>query len=315
MLIQALIFLKPELLESYSRVYIFTNIVITILFIILEVKLLKLKDFAHSTISTIHKELAIDSIHPLKYPNKIKELTEFIETINQLIIYLDNKAKTAQDFNSNVSHELKTPLTVLKTDLEYFLYYKTLDKDISKKIRYFIDKVNNLEKITSQMLFVSNNNVEKLNQNMQRVFLNEIVFEAIHEKSNILQEKEIQLDTSVSQVVSLHGHKELLKHAISNIIDNAIKYSHNKQKICIILKKTQESVYLLVKDKGIGIPKKDKQYIFHPYYRGANTSSNVVGYGLGLSLSSWIFELHNANIRIHSIANKETTVLVKFNLY
>ena len=306
---------KPELLEEYGKVYIFVNLIITIFFIILEFKLIKLKDFAHSSITTIQKELATGSIYLLKYPNRINELKEFVDTINQLIKYLDNKVKTAQDFNSNVSHELKTPLTILKTDLEYFLYYKSLDKDISEKIRSFIDKVNNLEKTTSQMLFISNNNIDKLSSNMQRVFLNEIVYEAIKDKSNILQEKEIKLDTHISQAISLHGHKELLKHAISNIIDNAIKYSHKKRKICIILKERQRTVYLVVKDKGIGIAKNDKKYIFHPYYRGTNASSDIVGYGLGLSLASWIFELHNAGIKIHSIAKKETTILVRFNLY
>ncbi len=313
--IHLFLLISPELLEEYGKFYIFVNFVITIVFVILEFKLINLKDFAHSSITTIQKELETDSIHPLKYPNRINELKEFIDTINQLIKYLDNKAKTAQDFNSNVSHELKTPLTTLKTDLEYFLYYKSLDKDISEKIRSFINKVNNLEKITSQMLFISNNNIGKLSSNMQRVFLNEIVYEAIEDKDNILQEKEIQFDTHISQAISLHGHKELLKHAISNIIDNAIKYSYKKQKICITLKERKGSAYLIVKDKGIGITKNDKKYIFHPYYRGINASSNIVGYGLGLSLASWIFELHNAGIKIHSIAKKETTILVKFNLY
>ncbi len=255
------------------------------------------------------------SIHPMKYPKKTDDLKEFIAVLNQIIKYLNKKIKSAQKFNANVSHELKTPLTALKTDLEYFLFYKSLDNEISERIRHFIEKIDDLESITSQLLFASNNNVEILNSAMQRVLINDIVYEVLDEKADIIKKKELQITTHIYQAVSLHAHKELLKQAIANIIDNAVKYSYEKQQICIFLKERKNAIYLIVKDNGMGISKKDMKFIFHPYYRGSDVKSDTVGYGLGLSIASWIFELHNAKIKIHSIANKETTLLVKFELY
>lgn len=305
---------NPKLLISYNMSYIIFNIVIILFFIFIKTKIIELKEYINISVINIHQELLLGKIKPIKAPLNLKVIREFIVAINKIISYLSKKNKTAQEFNSNVSHELKAPITELKTDLEYFLYYTPLDNDIREKFKGFIKKIENLETITSQMLFVSNNNIDNLNYAMQRVFLNDIVYESIEDKRNLLEQKKISLQIDINQAISLHGHKELLKHAISNILDNAIKYSTTNQKISIYLKNKRNYIYLIVKDNGLGIKKKDIKLIFHPYYRGENISSNIDGYGLGLSLSSWIFELHSAKIRIISRYKNGTMVIIKFYL-
>lgn len=307
--------INPSTIINYTVPYLLLNIITILSFLLLEIKIIQLKNYINKTTTIIQNELAIGDIKPFHPPNNIKDIKIFIDTINQIINYLNQKHKTAQEFNANVSHELKSPLTSLKTDLEYFLYYVNLSPEISHKIQYFIKKIDNLESITSQMLLVSNNNIENLNNSMQRIFLNEIILEALKDKQNLLTEKNITFDLYVTQAITLHGHKNLLKHAFLNILDNAIKYSSKNQHICIYLKKKKNFIYFIVKDSGIGIHKKDLQFIFHPYYRGINTTSTISGYGLGLSLASWIFELHNATIKIKSKHNYGSLVFVKFYLY
>lgn len=314
LLLHLFFLLNPELLILYTTPYILLNIIILLFFIFIKIKIIELKEYIDISVIETQKELLLGKIKPLKIPTKLKDIRIFIDAINKIILYLSQKNKTAQEFNSNVSHELKAPITELKTELEIFLYYTDLDTLTFEKIKNFIKKIDNLENITSQMLFVSNNNIEKLNNAMQRVFLNDIVFEAIEDKKTMLEQKNIYLQTEINQAISMHGHKELLKHAIANILDNAIKYSSKNQKICVYLKAKQNSIYFIVKDHGIGINKRDIRLIFHPYYRGENVSSSITGYGLGLSLSSWIFELHSAKIKIRSSHNNGTTVFMKFHL-
>ena len=306
---------KPELLYTYTKAYLLLTLVVTLIFIIFKINHIRSREILRNSIAKMQQELSLGSILPLKYPKKQDEIKELINVVNQVIKYLNQKLITAQKFNANVSHELKTPLTALKSDLEYFLYYKSLDKEISERMRYFIEKVNNLESITSQMLFISNDNITQLSSAMQRVFINDIVYEILDEKKDMIENKKIQIILHISQAISLHAHKELLKHAIANIIDNALKYSYKQQQVCITLKTKGNNLYLIVKDRGMGISKKDMQFIFHPYYRGNDIKSDIKGYGLGLSLAFWIFELHNAQIKVHSIFQKETTILVKFELY
>ena len=305
---------NPQYLISYSTPYILLNIIIVLFFIFVKTKIIELKEYINASVVEIYKELLLGKIEPLNTPVNIQDIKEFIDAINKLVVYLNKKNKTAQEFNSNVSHELKAPLSELRADLEYFLYYSSLNNDIADKVKHFIKRINNLETVTSQMLFVSNNNVKKLNNNMQRVLLNDIVYEVIEDKKQLLQEKEMNLQTNINQAISMHGHKELLKHAIANILDNAIKYSAHKQNICISLKAKENHIYLIVQDNGTGIKKRDIKLIFHPYYRGENAISNITGYGIGLSLASWIFELHSAKIRIRSTYNKGTMIFIKFYL-
>jgi len=292
--------------------YIIFNIITTTYFLSLKMKLFHLNEYISHTIVEIEKEILLDNIHPLSEPKKLQDLTQFVKEINKIILYLNQKNKVAQSFNANIAHELKTPLTELKANLEYFLYYTTLDNNLSSEIQNFIKKINNLENIISQMLYVSNNNIKKLNNTMQRVLLNDIVYKVVETKEKNILEKSLDLEIIINQAVSIHGHKELLQHAISNIIDNAIKYSYKNSRIKIILKVKNDSIYFIVKDKGIGIGKKDLKLIFHPYYRGENALSNNDGYGLGLSLATWIFELHSATIKIRSSKGKGTLILVKF---
>lgn len=308
-------FFKPDLLYIYPRTFLLMTILMSIAFIFHRVNYFNIRNFFEYCSNKIDQELAIGKVYPIKYQKGPDELEDFIELLNNLIIYLNKKIETAQKFNANVSHELKSPLTALKADLEYFLYYKTLDNDASCKIKGFIEKIDNLERITSQLLFISNNNVEILSKSMKRIFINEILYEILDEKSALIKEKELKVITKIPKAVSIHAHRQLLKHAIANIMDNAIKYSLNKKNICIVLKEKKNFIYLVIKDEGVGISRRDIKFIFHPYYRGRDISSKITGYGLGLSLAAWILELHNASIKVHSIPNKKTTMLVKFELY
>jgi len=299
-------------LQPYIHYYILFNILTVVYFLSLKIKLFHLNSYITESIRTIEKEILLDNIHLLSIPKNLQDIKQFILEINKIIFYLNQKNKVAQSFNANIAHELKTPLTELKTKLEYFLHYTPLQDNLATELRIFIQKIDNLENIVSQMLYVSNNNIQKLNTSMQRILLNDIVSDIVDMKEGNILAKNLKLDVEINQAISIHGHKKLLEHAIGNIIDNAIKYSFNNKTIKIILKKKKDFIYMAVIDNGIGINRKELKLIFHPYYRGENAFSSSEGYGLGLSLATWIFELHGATIKIRSNKSKGTFVGVKF---
>jgi len=301
-----------EWTKSYLPLYVFFNIIITLYFLSIKINLFDLSEYINKTIDEIEKAIVFDNVRPISEPKKLQDIKQFVKEINKVILYLNQKNKAAQSFNANIAHELKTPLTELKANLEYFLYYTSLQDDLTNEIQSFIKKIDNLENIISQMLYVSNNNIKKLNNTMQRVLLNDIVYKVVETKEKNILEKNLDLEIVINQAIAIHGHEELLKHAVGNIIDNAIKYSYKQSKIKIILSIKNGFIYFVVKDEGIGIHKKDLKLVFHPYYRGENALSNNDGYGLGLSLATWIFELHSATIKIRSTKGKGTLILVKF---
>ncbi|WP_457748886.1 sensor histidine kinase [Sulfurimonas sp.] len=312
LLLHILFLINFSSLQLYFNYYIIFNIITIIYFLSLKIKLFHLNSYITDTIRTIEKEILLDNIHSLSLPKNLGDIKQFVLEINKIIFYLNQKNKVTQSFNANIAHELKTPLTELKTKLEYFLYYTPLQDNLATELRTFIEKINHLENIVSQMLYVSNNNIQKLNNSMQRVLLNDIVSNTIDMKEGDILTKGLKLDIEINQAISIHGHKQLLGHAIGNIVDNAIKYSYHNKTIKIILRKKKNFIYLAIIDYGIGIDKKELKLIFHPYYRGENAFSSSDGYGLGLSLATWIFELHSASIKIRSKKGKGTFVGVKF---
>ncbi len=299
-----------DLSTSYYLLYL--DVIILMFFI----KLLFDKYHRDIFLQKVNKEiqdgLISGNIQNIFYFGKDKEFKSFIDNLNDAIEYLNNKTNNTKLFNSNIAHEIKAPLTLLKAELEYALLYK--NNNLDEQIVVMLEKLKNLEDIVDQMLLISNDRVKEINNNMQRVFLSEILLNVLEQKQEVLQLKNIDIVDTIECIGGLHANKLLLQYALSNILDNAIKYSSQNSKIFVRMKQTKSYAYILIKDNGIGINKHELPLIFHPYYRGVEQESIIKGHGLGLSLATWILNLHSAKITIKSKPNKGTLVIIRFNI-
>ena len=262
------------------------------------------------------KKLKSDLHYPLNYNFKnsysnIDDLKYFLNITDKIIDYINKKFISATLFNANVAHELKTPLSKLKIDLEYISNCKKLEYHTN--IKNCLKQIDNLDEVITQILLLSNANIKNIYSSMKRVLLNDIVYMAIDDCDSIKKDKNIKIHLDIPIAVSIHGDKNLLRYAIYNILDNAIKYSKKNQEVCIFLKEKKKYIYLLIKDYGLGMRKSEKKLIFRPYYRGENTY--LTGYGLGLSLASRIFQIHNADIKIKTQKDSGTLVIIKFHIW
>lgn len=238
-------------------------------------------------------------------------LNEFISSFNKSIYYQNNTIKNIKSFNSNIAHELKSPLTLLQMQLEMALLYK--DVNIDKSIKGILEKLHNLDDIIEQMLLISNDRLTNITQDMRALSLSKTLLNVLEEKKYFADNKSINLYEEIEPVVPIHGNPLLLKYAIANLLDNAIKYTLEDGSIKVYLRTKREKYYIIIKDNGIGINRRELALIFHPYYRG-NNDKIIEGYGLGLTLSTWIFNLHGATVKMRSQKNRGTLVLVKFTL-
>jgi len=260
----------------------------------------------------LHNNLQVGNIKEIEL-NKLKDdnIINTIKIINKSIEYLNSKLDNTKKFNSNIAHEIKAPLTLLKTELEFSLIYK--NDNFDRQVLNILQKLKTLEDIIEQLLLISNDNVGSLIKNMNRVFLHDIIIDIINEKKISLNSKDIKIIEDINITESIHANKLLIKYALSNIIDNSIKYTQNNGEIYIRLKKRASgNTTIIIKDTGIGIKQKELPLIFHPYYRGSQENGIIQGYGLGLSLATWIFNLHNASIKIRSKENIGTCVVIRF---
>ncbi len=221
--------------------------------------------------------------------------------IDEVASSIEDAFKRLKIFNSNVSHELKTPLTVMKGEIEVALMNDNCDKKLLKSL---LDEINYINEITDKLLFLTKK--DTLNkQNFEEVDLEEIILELFEKYSSKIS---ISLDIQEDDF-SIKGDKTLLKIALSNIIENSIKYGASKIKIS--LKKEKNKIVLSIKDNGIGIPKEKLPFIFDEFYRvDESRNKKIKGFGLGLSIVKSIINLHNGKIEIKSEGGVE--VIIEF---
>ena len=226
---------------------------------------------------------------------------KFIDTIvNQIEISF----KKLKNFNSNVSHELKTPLAIMKSEIEVALMNE--EKNCDKVLHSLLQEINYLNDITEKLLFLTKNDIQ--NCKLTEIDLEELILELYEKYANKIH---ISLHIDENDEYIIRGDKTLLKMAISNIIENSIKYK--ALKIDIILKKTKNKIILIIKDNGIGIPKEKLPFIFDEFYRvDESHNKNIKGFGLGLSIVKNILKAHKAKIKVKS--EKGVEFIIEFPL-
>lgn len=226
---------------------------------------------------------------------------KFIDTIAQNI---ENTIKRLKFFNSNVSHELKTPLTIMKGEIELALKNGKCDETLLKSL---LNELNYINDITEKLLFLTKKDFTK--KDFKEIDLEDIILELFEKYSKRIA---INLDISDDEFY-IYGDKTLLKMAISNLIENSIKYG--AKHIDITLKKTKNKIKLIIKDDGIGIPKEKLPFIFDEFYRvDESRNKKVKGFGLGLAIVKSILNLHKAKINVESEINKGVKITIEFNL-
>lgn len=217
----------------------------------------------------------------------------------------DNMETQAQ-FISDASHELKTPITAMRTALEVNLREKKIGADEVRKIlTENLGEVVRLQRLAEGLLELSS----KQKPQFSEVVLSEVVERATTEVKPLASEKEIRIKQAKNMNLKLMANADDLKRVMVIILDNAIKYSNNGQDIELKVKKDRKMIEIVVRDMGVGIAATDLPYVTERFYR-AEKSRTTKGYGLGLTIAKKIVEQHGGNILINSTLGKGTSVTI-----
>lgn len=219
-------------------------------------------------------------------------------------------------FISDASHELRTPITSLKSNLEVNLRDKNLSLSQAKiLITQNIEDVNKLQSLTDGLLRLAQFHQPKSIMVLKKVFITEIVDEAINKVSSLAKMKQIELKKKIANI-EISANKSGLIDVVVILLDNALKYSSNKNEILITSSIKDGYLDLSIKDFGSGIEKKDLPHIFDRFYRAdtARTNSKTGGYGLGLSIAKKIIDAHHGTINVVSKYKEGSTFTVRLPL-
>ena len=255
--------------------------------------------------------------HPLEN-NKYKEIEPLLIRIeaqkNELMKENEevlNASKVRQEFTSNVSHELKTPLHVISGYAELIKEGIVKDSDVKEFGEKIYSEASRMSKLVEDIMKISKLESDKAIEKTQ-LKLKNIVVAIVDSLMIEADKKNVKFKLSLNDC-SISGNYDSIYSLIFNLVDNAIKYNKTNGKITIKLQEVSNNVILSVKDTGIGIPKEDLDRIFERFYRvDKSRSKDSGGTGLGLAIVKHSLIVNNATIKVESELKKGSTFTVTF---
>ena len=248
-------------------------------------------------------------------PNPDDEIGQLAGTFNSLLQRLERAFDSQQQFIADASHELKTPLAILRTQWEKLATQEDLPYDFRVRVQSDVEELARLSNLINNLLLLASPK-ELFNLNELPVInLSELVH-ALHDDLLILSENKNQkVEVSVTENLEVNGDKSRLYQLLLNLADNAVKYTPENGKISIDLTKDQNMALFSIRDNGIGISPEHLQHVFERFYRVEKSRSRQSGgYGLGLAVSQTIVEAHYGTISISSVPGTGTTINVALPL-
>lgn len=230
----------------------------------------------------------------------LNELTIANRQLQKDIEQEKEREKVQTQFFRAVSHELKTPLTIIKGELEGMIYEVGEYKDKEKYLKHCLKVANDMESLIKEILSVAMIKEENFKLNEKEFNIANTIINVLKKYQGIAEDKEIEIITNIQKEYNFTGDERLLENAISNIVSNAVMYSPKKEKVFIEFK----SNMVRIENTGIHIENKDLEQLFNPFFRVDRARSRYTGgSGLGLYIVKTIFDYHNISYKIENSQN------------
>lgn len=244
------------------------------------------------------------------------ETEHIITAFNELLNRMKALDESRQEFVSNVSHELKTPITSMKVLADSLIAQEDVPVELYKEFMTDIaDEIDRENKIINDLLSLVKMDKTAADLNIETVNINELIELILKRLRPIAGQKDIDVIYESNRDVTAEVDEVKLTLAISNLVENAIKYNEEHGYVKVTLDADHRFFTVVVEDNGMGIPEESKEHIFERFYRVDKSHSRKIGgTGLGLSITRSAILMHRGAIKVESEEGKGTTFLVKIPL-
>ncbi|KZE67139.1 hypothetical protein AWM68_04580 [Fictibacillus phosphorivorans] len=240
------------------------------------------------------------------------ELNDLGNSLNLLASKLQLQETSRKNMTSDIAHELRTPLATIKSHLEAFedgVFLPTSDRihSLKEEIERLISLVQDLEHLTAM-------EAPEFSLNKKEANLNTIITKSMDAVAGAFVQKNVTLHSELQCNIELSIDSKRIAQVLINLLSNALTYTPAGGKVNISTKTDNDSIFLSVKDTGIGIPKEEIEQVFERFYRGEKSRSREHGgSGIGLTIVKRIVQAHGGEIWINSESGTGTEVKIKFN--
>lgn len=302
--------------ESTSLIIIVLLLIIVDIFLVLSViasgakssrKILKPIESMTQTVENI----TINELNTrLDISGSQDELKDLARTFNNMLDRIQKSYEQQNQFVSDASHELRTPIAVIQGYTDLLDRWGKKDESIlEESLTAIKEESENMKELVEKLLFLArgDKNTQKIEK--KYFYLNKLIDEIVKETRIIDEDHNIQ--NPQNDEVEINADPRLIKECLRIFIDNCIKYTPKGGEIKIESIDKENKVQILIQDTGIGIPKEDLPYILNRFYRADKSRTKETGgTGLGLSIASWIIQKHSGTMTIESQVDVGTRVII-----
>lgn len=264
--------------------------------------------------ATINKaqKIGATNLHlRLNVVNEHDEIGQLAVTFNDMLDRLENAFDAQRHFISNASHEIKNPLTAIMGEAEYSLERQRNPEVYRESLATIQKEAERLNQLVSNLLVLAKTGFDRRNLPQESVRVDDLLLDLIQKLE--YQDPRQHFEVSISPgeaYMTLIGDAGLLEAAMKNLLENASKFSAY-QPVKVTLSQNESQLIITVRDQGIGIPEEALPHIFDPLYRAPN-ARGVKGFGMGLSLTQKIINMHKGKLQFYSKEGKGTLAEVIF---
>ncbi|GEM_PF-3448654 len=249
----------------------------------------------------------------LYYPDARDDLGMTLAALNRLLDRQDESLEGQRRFVGSVSHDIRTPLTIMRGDIEVALLRERTITEYQQVLRSNLEEVERIGKLIEDLLTIARSDTGELGLRLRRVSLSNLLHEV--RKAYLAQAKAqgITLNLYIEEELVIEGDPDRLRQLLDNLVQNALHYipregsegSGGKVEFLLLSEgpagSSGKAARIVVRDTGVGIPAKDLPHIFEPFYRGVQPREHDHhGYGLGLAICQFIVQAHGGRIFVES---------------
>jgi signal transduction histidine kinase len=243
------------------------------------------------------------------------ELDRLTEVFNAMTARLNDSFTRIREFTLHASHELKTPLTILRGETETILRDDSLAAAERERAVSQLDELRRLTRIVDGLTLLAKADAGQVPLNFETVRMDELIRDNFADLQILAEPQGITVKLDRCEEISLRGERHRLRQLLLNLADNAVKYNQPQGRVTISLRRSGEMAEFIITNSGAGIPPELLPRVFDRFFRvDAAHGSAIDGCGLGLSIAQWIVSAHGGKIQIASVPSQSTIVTVQLPL-
>ena len=249
----------------------------------------------------------------LKTTKNEDEINQLINEVNNLLGRLESSFERISQFSSDASHELKTPLTIIRGEIEVTLRKERTTDEYKNALNNSLNVLTLIVQTNNDLLFLAKNEKDLIVDKQENFYFDELIDESINEIKSFAILHQVEINFVLEDSIEFKGFPNLLKIALKNALKNAIQFSHKNSQV-IVKSYINDGIFnISIQDFGIGIPLNEQEKIFEKFYRtDKSRNKNSGGTGLGMSILKKIIDIHKGIIKIKSKENIGTTIILSF---